>query len=126
MKQYADYDFYQDVFTGTRITDEDVFNRMAIDASYFMDEMCFGRIDQANLTDEIKFACCALADVCHSEVTSGSIGKGIASETVGPHSVSYVGVKELREQIRNEKMEIIRRYLGNTGLLYRGVPSWNS
>lgn len=122
MQIYADFDFYRDTFKGTLIEDKDAFSRMAIEASFFINEQTLGRIDIPS--EEVKLATCAIAEVTHKEYTQNNEDQ-IASETVGPHSVSYVKNTKTIEEYDKEKSRLLRMYLANTGLLYRGLPSWN-
>lgn len=120
MKQYADFEFYQNQYNGLLITDESQFKRQALDACCLIDEMTFGRIKEAD--DTVKMAVCAVADVCYKEYQQNNESQ-IASESVGPHSVSYVKQTKSSDDFLSEKRVIIRRYLAYSGLLYRGMPS---
>lgn len=120
MKIYADYLFYKDTFKGTLIENEDTFNRMVIEASFFINEQTLGRITEPS--EEIKMATCAIAEVTHNEYIQNNEAQ-IASETVGPHSVSYVKITKTTEEYFKEKTRLLRMYLVNTGLLYRGLAS---
>lgn len=122
MEIYADFNFYQETFKGTLIEDENSFNRMAIEASFFINEQTLGRIDIPG--EEVKLATCAIAEVTHKEYIQNSEDQ-IASETVGPHSVSYVKSTKTAEEYDKEKLRLLRMYLVNTGLLYRGLSSWD-
>lgn len=116
MKPYADYDFYEDEYCGNCIS-EDIFNRYAIEASGYLNQITLGRIKEP--TDEVKMATCAIADICYKQ--SKSEEQEIASETVGPHSVIYVKKSKTLKEYNQEKFEKANIYLMNTGLLYRGV-----
>ncbi len=121
MKQYADYKFYQDVYCGNTISDETQFKRLAIDASFFLNELTFGRIKEP-YSDEVKMATCAVADIGYRELKENS-EEQIASESVGPHSISYVKKNKSTEEYAKEKIRTVQMYLSSTGLLYRGLAS---
>lgn len=123
MKQYADFDFYQNIFKGKLIVDKDSFDRMAVESSFFLNEATLGRISEP-IIDEVKIATCAIAEITHKEYLQNNEDQ-IASETVGPHSVSYVKNTKTSKDYTKEKQKVIRMYLLNTGLLYRGIPSCN-
>lgn len=120
MKQFADYKFYQEVYCGNDIQDENIFKRMAIEASFFLNELTLGRIKEPS--EEVKLAVCAIADIGYKEHKENNEDQ-IASESVGPHSISYVKKTKTTEEYAKEKIKIARTYLANTGLLYRGLSS---
>lgn len=122
MKQYADYSFYQNVFKGKLINSEDAFDRTAIEASLFLNESTLGRINEPVVIDEVKMAVCAVAEIIHKEYVQNNEDQ-IASESVGPHSVSYVKKIKTAEEYTKEKQKVVRLYLSGTGLLYRGIAS---
>ena len=120
MKQFADYKFYQEVYCGNDIQDENIFNRMAIEASFLLNELTLGRIKEPS--EEVKLAVCAIADIGYKEYKENNEDQ-IASESVGPHSISYVKKTKTTEEYAKEKIKIARTYLATTGLLYRGIAS---
>ncbi len=120
MRQFADYDFYQNVYHGTDIQDENKFNRMSIESSFFLNELTLGRIKEPS--EEVKLAVCAIVDVAYREEKENREDQ-IASESVGPHSISYVKKTKTTEEYIKEKIKVARTYLANTGLLYRGISS---
>lgn len=120
MKQFADYKFYQEVYCGNDIQDENIFKRMVIKASFFLDEVTLGRIKEP--TEEVKLTVCAIADIEYKEQKENNEDQ-IASESVGTHSISYVKKTKTTEEYAREKMRVARTYLANTGLLYRGLSS---
>ncbi len=120
MKEYADFDYYINTFNGNVIDSELLFKRMSIEASYILDEITIGRIKEAS--EEVKMATCAIAEINYQEFKQNNEDQ-IASESVGPHSVSYVKKTKTTEEYAKEKLKIARMYLARTGLLYRGVVS---
>lgn len=120
MKLYADFEFYQNQFGGTAITEENQFKRQAIEACCLIDEMTFGRIKKAD--EDVKMAVCAVAEIGYKEYRQENEAQ-IASESVGPHSVSYAKQIKSRDDFLSEKRNVIRHFLMHSGLLYRGIPS---
>lgn len=120
MKAYADFEYYINTFNGSFIDSPGKFYRMSIEASYIIDQLTLGRIKEA--TEEVKMATCAIADVNYREFIQNNEDQ-IASESVGPHSVSYVKKTKTAEEYAREKLQVARMYLAGTGLLYRGVAS---
>lgn len=120
MKSYVDYGFYSSVFLGT-VIDSESFDRMALEASYFVRELTFGRIGE-NPSDDVKMATCAVAEIEFKEKKQNEEDQ-IASESVGPHSVSYVKKTKNTEEYAKDKIRAVQMYLSGTGLLYRGLAS---
>jgi hypothetical protein len=116
MAQYADYSYYQTMYFGTDVAESD-FPALMGKASAFIDRETFGRIS-GEPEDCVKQAACALVDCLHA--WGGT--DGVSSESVGEYSVSYnVGHGGHSASVRDRMYKILRDYLGNTGLLYRGV-----
>lgn len=114
---YADYNYYIEKYHGSLIPQEQ-FEYLSARASEYIDLLTFGRLESGvpdEYYDKVKKCCCALAE---SEFMSDQNGN-ISSEKNGNYSVTF-SVKSDDER-NAEKNRIIARYLGNTGLLYRGV-----
>lgn len=112
---YADFSYYKDTYCGEMA--EGDFKRLSRSASAYLDSVTFDRI--AAVTDEkikekVKEACCAVADTLLRKEQRD----GIASETNDGISVTYTTEGSTDEQ-RLYRAAVL--YLGNTGLLYRGV-----
>ena len=113
---YADYTYYKTIYKGTAVP-ESRFDAAAERASELLDEITCGRItDGWTEYDGVKRACCALAERQYSLAQRG--GADIRSESVGSRSVTYA---EQSGTGTGEAAALAARYLGKTGLLYRGV-----
>lgn len=123
MKIYADFLYYIEQYCGNMIKDQQSFNKVAREASLFIDQYTLGRIKDP--IDEVRLATCAISDVIYDEYKQCTEDQ-IISETVGPHYVSYAKKVKTTEEYTREKMKLLRMYLANTGLLYRGIPSCSS
>lgn len=125
MTVYADYEYYTGTYGGTALTEED-FQPCAVRASLLLDEMTLGRVAGAADLDEVKQACCAIAEqvpgLKQAEAAAASSGGAIASQKVGNFSVTYRSGASALSVIRASMEDLARLYLGGTGLLYRGVP----
>lgn len=134
---YADFPYYQDFYLGSLIRDPTGFGQVAARASEYLDMVTFGRLlDEIpeELTARVKKCCCALADAIYTYQAygAGSTGSGgtrlKTSETIGAYSVSYASPTETLSAIlsgdtaglQDYLKSICMRYLGTTGLLYRG------
>lgn len=114
----VDYKYYSETFHG-QMAEAD-FNRLAVYASAYLDELTMGRT-AGKLPDDTeekaKMALCAVADAYQLNEQGG----GVASETNDGISVTYVaGVGSAKTEGRR-LYEAAALFLGPTGLLYRGV-----
>lgn len=115
---YADFEYYKYDYCG-EMAEKD-YMRLSRQASAYLDNVCFDRI--AKVTDEammakIKDACCAVADTYLLNENGG----GISAETNDGISVTYLNGTS--KSLTNEQRlyQAALTYLGNTGLMYRGV-----
>lgn len=134
---YADYIYYQDVYIGSLLA-EDQFDAMAAHASRYIDYYTQNRAKDNAELNEVKMACCALAEQ-YKAITDARLlaDKSIAfamsndgevtAESVGGYSVSRksggsgaLSAMEAANAAQNALPSIAYRYLANTGLLYRG------
>lgn len=137
---YADFPYYQDFYLGNLIRDPTDFGRAAARASEYLDMVTFGRLLDGipeGLDARAKKCCCALAEAVYTYLAygagktnaDGSTGSGAkTSESIGAYSVSYASPTESISALLNGDTSglqdylksICMRYLGTTGLLYRG------
>jgi len=108
---YIDYIFYRDDYGGK--VPEDEFLNLELKAVTLINYYTFNRIIE--VTDDVKFAVCELIDYFNEIIETD--GKEISSEKVASYSVSYV-VDGKSETIKQR--DIISKYLGHSGLMYRG------
>lgn len=120
MTAYADYAFYSGEYLGRVITSEKDFAYYALRASEVIDSKTFGRINE--ITPAVKMACCAAADELYSDASAkAKAAGGISSESVDGYSVSYRAYNTEAEKAAEKRVNAaIKRYLGGTGLMFRG------
>lgn len=135
---YADFPFYQDFFKGTLITDEATFRTFSERASEFVDTVTFDRLADEELLNrhkiKIQKCVCALTEQLFRRniAFSGGIpdceNMPEISESIGAYSVSRANPYDYVQEIsmtgadfQKSLKSTVLRYLGNTGLLYRGV-----
>lgn len=112
---YADFSYYRDTYCG-EMAERD-YKRLSRQASAYLDSVCFGRIQavtEEKIMEKVKDACCAVADVLLLKEQRD----GVAAETNDGVSVTYATEGKTDEE-RLYQAAVL--YLGNTGLLYRGV-----
>ncbi len=134
MNIYTNYEFYINTYMGTMPESE--FNKQVIGASYEVQKQISNK-DITGYKDEVQLATCSVADILYKIelieqrkaklMSNAKDDKVIASESVGDYSRTFANInstKDLEEEISNQKANIkeeIRKYLLDTGLLYRGV-----
>lgn len=135
---YVDFEFYQEKFHGNSIQEEAQFRTFAERASEFIDTVTFDRLADAELFEthknKIQKCACALTEqffkrntaICGDFLNQENMPK--TSESIGNYSVTFSThvdyIKEIsmsETDFQKSLKSIILRYLGNTGLLYRGV-----
>lgn len=131
---YVDYEYYTNQFFGTLIP-MNKFNKKALEASSKVNYNTVGNIDSNNITTPVKNATCSIAELLYEQeqlktsiTNQNADNKQIASETLGPRSITYLNNNsEISKQILsdsdlNKKIRnICHEYLDDTGLMYRGV-----
>lgn len=117
---YASFKYYIQEYGGTALTEQD-FKKYARRASAEIDHVTFGRLldmPEDQIPDAVFAAVCDIAEKLHHFETAD--GSSIASINNDGYSVSLrdTGTANTRKK---EVRSIIRTYLANTGLMYRGV-----
>lgn len=140
----VDFDYYQYEFEGNAIP-SDVFDKVIEDAYMKVMDCIRNNLydleeDETEIIESVKKCQCELAEFEYenglvqsiNQVDDTSLGVGdVKSETAGSTSRTYVTTLDVygtrnQEIISNpEKFEykIIQKYLGYTGLLYRGLKN---
>lgn len=134
---YADYEYYMMNYMG-RLIQEDDFPRLALRASRYIDHITVNKAQKNADMEAVKMCCCALAELeqqieTAQELSQKSLsaetvdGAEVQSESVGGWSRSYraggssaQAAVEAAASMKSERMSIVREYLTQTGLLYRG------
>ncbi len=130
LTELVDYEYYKNLYGDSSIP-ESSFKKYAIEASSKINLYTFNRISEDILDDNIKNTVCEVINVLYeqeqliaklNEPTSDKV-----SETVGPHSISYVNKSNFQAQRILNKSElnklcyqIIAEHLLMTGLMYCG------
>ena len=119
MTVYADFTFYTGVYLGTLIAESD-FPALALRASKHIDRLTFGRAaTDTDNTDAIKSAMCAVAEELQRQQDGDGVD-GIASESQGRYSVSYLATSE-RSKSNQAKIETAAKlWLEDTFLMFPG------
>ena len=133
---YADFPYYRDFFKGTLIKDENAFRTLAERSSEFIDTVTFDRLSDEELRNryknKIQKCTCALSELLFKKNSADRLlnaeNMPETSETIGAYSVEFANPYDYVKEISmsdSDFRKILRgtalQYLGNTGLMYRGV-----
>ena len=106
---YASYEYYKDSYGGQMSEAE--FKTLSRKAFAYINTVTFGRAKTYQGGDEVKEACCAVADELKNQENR------ITSETVGSWTRQY----KVDDIANSEKLyQTVSMYLACTGLLYAG------
>lgn len=115
---YVTYEYYLGTYGG-RHASTAAFPGLEIRASSWVNYLTANRVAEETLTDPIKLAICEIVDALDKLDLSG--GKVVSSESVAASSVSMsYDVAQSNPEYAKAKA-ILVRYIGHTGLMYRGV-----
>ncbi len=115
---YANYEDYTTIYFGN-VVPENEFARVSERASEYLEYVTYKSIVKAEPTQDIIKCTCAIAEAIYKNeqtLACGDLQK--ASEKVGEYSVSYITTNNAT--LEHKQADIVRRYLADTGLLYRG------
>lgn len=120
---YADEAFYiENYLLGRKPVIATGFSFYARQASQVIDQYTFGRLDDtADIPEEVRMCCCELAEAGFQREKQKTESGGKTSEKIGTYSVTFGTAQETAGAAVNEQRRIIMKWLGNTGLCYRGV-----
>lgn len=133
---YADFGYYQDFFVGRIIKDLETFRTLAERASEYIDMVTFSRLADENVLSRnkqpVRKCTCAIAeayylyDTVFTNALDGSGTGAKTSESIGQYSVSWANPLDSLESLTGGNFpqylrKICIKYLGCTGLMYRGV-----
>jgi len=132
LKELVDYTYYILKYGGDSSIPRSSFKEYSLKASSKINYFTFNRINSAILDDNIRNTTCEICnllfvqDKLQAKLNDDKSVK--ASETVGPHSVTYVNKTNLqidkilsKEELDKECYRICYEHLAHTGLMYRGV-----
>lgn len=120
---YADYNFYaQEYLQGKNPTISAGFDYYARSASKLIDLYTFGRLEGVeDIPTDVKFCCCELAEAVFENETQSRDTGNKTSERIGSYSVGFSSKADSEEAFKSKQYDIVIKWLGNTGLCYRGL-----
>ena len=125
MLKYIDENDYIELLYAKSIPDN--FNKLAIEASSYINHKTFGRIDENNVPEQVKYVTCLIIDLQNEENTKLSEIGNLKSQNIEGWSESYATPEEIKKDYEDKKQKVLNKYLwkviGTDGnpLLYCGV-----
>ena len=115
---FIDYNFYISRYPKDAVPVEQ-FSGLCYKAQREIENAVAGSVD---VTDDVKECTAELINyIAQCDAAEAATATNITSERVGDYSVSYVSAAEKRQQQKARRLEIIKFWLGKSGLNYRGV-----
>lgn len=125
MLKYITEDEYKKLLGAKSIPDN--FNNLTIEASNYINYKSFGRIDENNVPEQVKYVTCLIIDLLKEENTKLSEIGNLKSQNIEGWSESYSTPEEIKKDYSSKKYEVLKEHLwdvigidGNP-LLYCGV-----
>ena len=125
MLKYITEDEYKKLLGADSIPDN--FDNLVIEASNYINYKTFGRIDENNIPEQVKYVTCLIVDLINEENTQLSEIGNLKSQNIEGWSESYSTPEEIKSDYEDKKQKAINQYLwdvigidGNP-LLYCGV-----
>lgn len=117
---YASYDFYKNEFHGAAIVSESSYFYYGEMAAEYIEQATFGRASAENI--KVKKCECRVAELLagnHENLDESE--REIKSESVGGWSKTFAENKRTDDALSAKISDVIRLYLGRSGLLYCGI-----
>lgn len=125
MLKYITADEYKELLGKESIPDN--FNNLVIEASNYINYKTFGRIDENNIPEQVKYVTCLIINLQDEENTKLSQIGNLKSQNIEGWSESYATPEEIAADYEDKKYSTLKQYLWNVigtdgnPLLYCGV-----
>ena len=103
------------------------FDNLNIEASNYINYKTFGRIDENNIPEQVKYVTCLIIDLQDEENTKLSEIGNLKSQNIEGWSETYSTPEEIESDYEDKKYSTLKQYLWNVigtdgnPLLYCGV-----
>lgn len=111
MLKYITQDEYISLLGAKSIPDN--FNNLAIEASNYINHRTFGRIDENNVPEQVKYVTCLIINLIDEENTQLSEIGNLKSQNIEGWSESYSTPEEIKADYEDKKQKAINQYLWN-------------
>ena len=103
------------------------FNNLVIEASNYINYKTFGRTDENNVPEQVKYVTCLIVDLINEENEKLLQIGNLKSQNIEGWSESYSTPEEIKQDYANKKYTVLQEQLWNVigtdgnPLLYCGV-----
>lgn len=103
------------------------FKNLNIEASNYINHKTFGRVDENNVPEQVKYVTCLIIDLIQEENIKLSEIGNLKSQNIEGWSESYMTADEIKQEYSNKKYTVLQEQLWNVigidgnPLLYSGV-----
>ena len=128
MLKYITEEEYKKLLGTESIPDD--FNNLVIEASNYINYKTFGRIDENNIPEQVKYVACLIVDLQNEENTKLNEIGNLKSQNIEGWSESYSTPEEIKADYEDKKYSKLKQYLWNVidvdgnPLLYAGVKHY--
>ena len=125
LKYITDKDEYIKILGAKNVPDD--FDNLNIQASNYINYKTFGRIDNKNIPEQVKYVTCLIISLLNEENTKLSEIGNLKSQNIEGWSESYCTPEEIKTDYEDKKQKVLNQYLWNVigtdgnPLLYCGV-----
>lgn len=125
MLEYITADEYKKLLGKESVPDN--FKNLNIEASNYINCKTFGRIDENNIPEQVKYVTCLIINLQDEENTKLSEIGNLKSQNIEGWSESYATPEEIKSDYEDKKYSVLKQYLWNVigtdgnPLLYCGV-----
>ena len=125
MLKYITEDEYKELLGKNSIPDD--FDNLNIQVSSYINYKTFGRIDENNIPEQVKYVTCLIIDLQDEENTKLSEIGNLKSQNIEGWSETYSTPEEIKSDYEDKKYSTLKQYLWNVigtdgnPLLYCGV-----
>lgn len=111
MLKYVTADEYKELLGKNSIPDN--FDNLNIQASNYINYKTFGRIDENNIPEQVKYATCLIINLQDEENTKLSEIGNLKSQNIEGWSETYSTPEEIKTDYEDKKYSILKEYLWN-------------
>ena len=125
MLKYVTEQEYKELLGKESIPDD--FDNLNIQVSNYINYKTFGRIDENNIPEQVKYVTCLIIDLQDEENTKLSEIGNLKSQNIEGWSETYSTPEEIESDYEDKKYSTLKQYLWNVigtdgnPLLYCGV-----
>ena len=125
LKYITDKDEYIKILGAKNVPDD--FDNLNIQASNYINHRTFGRIDENDVPEQVKYVTCLIINLQDEENTKLSEIGNLKSQNIEGWSETYSTSEEIKADYEDKKYSTLKQYLWNVigtdgnPLLYCGV-----